>query len=43
VGLTGGLLPFAPVCILALACIGYSVRRYRWWALFGLAVAASTC
>lgn len=34
-----GWLPFAPVCILALACIGYSVRRYRWWALFGLAVA----
>jgi hypothetical protein len=36
-----GWLPFAPVCILALACVGYSVRRYRVWALFGLAVAAA--
>ncbi|HEY2283576.1 MAG TPA: hypothetical protein VGH60_08520 [Solirubrobacteraceae bacterium] len=36
---TRGWLPYAPVCILALASIGYTVRRYRLWALFGLAVA----
>ena len=36
-----GWLPFAPVCILALASIGYTVGRYRVWALFGLAVAGA--
>jgi hypothetical protein len=36
-----GWLPYAPVCILALACIGYAVRRYRLWALFGLVVAGA--
>jgi hypothetical protein len=36
-----GWLPLAPVCILALATIGYAVRRYRAWALFGLAAAAA--
>ena len=34
-------LPFAPIGILALACLGYTVRRYRLWALFGLAVAGA--
>jgi hypothetical protein len=36
-----GWLPFAPVGILALAGIGYAVRRYRAWAIFGLAVAGA--
>jgi hypothetical protein len=36
-----GWLPFAPVAILALASIGYAVRRYRMWTLFGLAVAGA--
>ncbi len=36
-----GWLPFAPVCILALASIGYVLRRHRIWTLFGLAVAAA--
>jgi hypothetical protein len=36
-----GWLPFAPIGILALASIGYTVRRYGVWALYGLAVAAT--
>ncbi len=36
---TRGWLPYSPACILGLAGIGYTVRRYRLWALFGLAVA----
>lgn len=35
-----GLLPVAPVCILALASVGYAARRYRAWTLFGVAVAS---
>jgi len=36
-----GWLPYAPVYILALASLGYTVRRYRLWALFGLVVAGA--
>jgi len=36
-----GWLPFAPVCILALGSIGYTLRRHRMWTLFGLLVVAA--
>jgi hypothetical protein len=38
-GAQAGWLPFAPVCILALASVGYALRRYRVWVLFGLVAA----
>jgi hypothetical protein len=38
-GTARGWLPYAPVAILALASIGYTLRRYRAWTLFGLLVA----
>ncbi len=36
-----GWLPYAPLAILALSGVGYTVRRYGRWALFGLAVAGA--
>lgn len=35
-----GWLPIAPIGILALACVGYAIRRYRAWGFFALATAA---
>jgi hypothetical protein len=40
-GVNHGWLPYAPVCILALAGIGYTIRRCGRWALFGLVVAGA--
>jgi hypothetical protein len=34
-----GWLPYAPIGIVALASIGYAIRRYRAWGFFALAVA----
>ncbi len=34
-----GWLPYAPIGILALASVGYAIRRYRAWGFFALAVA----
>jgi hypothetical protein len=36
-----GWLPYAPICILGLASIGYCARRYLVWTLFGLGVAVA--